>query len=190
MRKLKINQFKITMRKSIQFKAIALILFASVLSTALFAQKSAKPIASPRDSVSGKIGTSNVVINWGSPAVKGRKIWGGLVPYDKIWRTGANPATTFETSNDIKIKGKTLPAGKYSLFTIPGEKVWKIIFNSQTGQWGIKNDGSANDDPSKDVLTVTVKPMKSKEFNERLTFKINKGFVLLWENLAVPVKAK
>lgn len=114
-----------------------------------------------------------------------------MVPYGKIWRTGANPVTTFETSKEVKIEGQTLPAGKYSLFTIPGENEWKVIFNSQTGQWGIKRDGSANDDPSKDVLTVTVKPMKSDGFNEHLTFKItNKGFVLLWENLAVPVTVK
>jgi len=178
------------MRKLFKLKALSFVLALLVTSVA-FAQKPAKPMASPRDSVSGTIKEATITINYGSPSVRGRKIWGGLVPYDKIWRTGANPATTFQTSKDIKVKGKTLPAGKYSLFTIPGENKWKVIFNSQTGQWGIKNDGSANDNPAKDVLTVTVKPRKSKEFNERLTFKItSKSFVLLWENLAVPVKIK
>jgi hypothetical protein len=148
-------------------------------------------MASPRDSVSGTIGGAAIKIQYGSPSVRGRKIWGELVPYGKIWRTGANPVTTFQTSKDIKVEGQTLHAGKYSLFTTPGENEWKVIFNSQTGQWGIKRDGTANDDPTKDVLTVTVKPMKSKGFNERLKFEINSnGFVLLWENLAVPVKVK
>jgi len=176
------------MKTLTQLKALTFFVCAILVSSAAIAQKMP---ASPRDSVSGTINGANIKISYGSPSVKGRKIWGGLVPYDKIWRTGANPVTTFQTSKEVKIEGKTLPAGKYSLFTTPGEKEWKVIFNSQTGQWGIKNDGSANDDPAKDVLTVTVKPMKSEGFNERLTFKIsNSGFVLLWENLAVPVKVK
>jgi hypothetical protein len=131
-----------------------------------------------------------VTIGYGSPSVRGRKIWGGLVPFGQIWRTGANPVTEIQTDKDLRIGGSVLPAGKYSIFTIPGESEWKVIFNSETGQWGIKDDGSANDDPSKDVLTVTVKPEKSPSFTEQLSFKINSdGFVLLWENLAVPVKA-
>jgi hypothetical protein len=151
---------------------------------------SAQAQESPRESVTGSIKGTSVTIGYGSPSVRGRKIWGDLVPYDKIWRTGANPVTEIQTNKDLKIQGKTLPSGKYSIFTIPGEKEWKVIFNSETGQWGIKDDGSANDNPSKDVLIVTVKPEKSSAFNERLTFKINNsGFVLLWENLAVPVNA-
>jgi len=178
------------MRKLFQFKLTFLIFAGALLVSSLaHAQKAPKPLLSPRDSVSGTVGGAQISINYGSPSVRKRKIWGGLVPFNKIWRTGANPATTFQTSKVIKIEGKSLPAGKYSLFTIPGETVWKFIFNSQTGQWGIKDDGSANDDPSKDVLIVTVKSMQSKEFNERLKFIINNGsFVLLWENLAVPVK--
>jgi hypothetical protein len=174
------------MRKLFKLKAASLFTIAFLVTTLSFAQNG--PVASPRDSVSGTVAGSTIKISYGSPAVKGRKIWGGLVPYDKVWRTGANTATIFETSKAIKIGGKTLPAGKYSLYTTPGEKSWKVIFNSQTGQWGIKMDGSTTDDPAKDVLVTTATPMKSQSFNEHLTFKINdKGFVLLWENLAVPV---
>ncbi|MFB9843106.1 DUF2911 domain-containing protein [Mucilaginibacter ginsenosidivorans] len=164
------------------------LLFAVVFmtSTAVFAQK--KPIASPRDSVSGTIAGATVKIAFGSPAVKGRKIGGEIAPYGKIWRTGANEMTTFETSKALKIGGKTLPAGKYSLFSVPGETEWKFIFNSVTGKWGIKMDGSANDDASKDVLTVMAKAMKSPTMNERMTFKITpKGFTFLWGNVEVPV---
>ena len=174
------------MKTLIKLKALTFFVSAFLVSSVAFAQAP----ASPRDSVSGTINGAAIKIAYGSPAVKGRKIWGELVPYDKVWRTGANPVTTFQTSKEVQIEGKALPAGKYSLFTVPGEKEWKVIFNSQTGQWGIKAGGVANDDPAKDVLVVTVKPMKSKEFNERLTFKINNGFVLLWENLAVPVSIK
>src|SRR5690348_9678173 len=82
--------------------------------------KSQRP--SPPATATGKIGDANITINYSSPAVKGRKIWGELVPYDKIWRAGANEATIFETDHDIKVEGKNLPAGKYSLFATPGEK--------------------------------------------------------------------
>ena len=176
------------MSKLFQLKALPLFVCALLLTSVAFSQE--KKQASPRDSVSGKAGGASIKIAFGSPSVRGRKIWGGLVPYDKIWRTGANPVTTFTTNKTIMVEGKKLPAGKYSLFTIPGEKEWKVIFNSETGQWGIKDDGSANDNPAKDVLIVTVKPMKSIKFNERMTFVIDKGFALLWENLAVPVKIK
>ncbi|HZY36432.1 MAG TPA: DUF2911 domain-containing protein [Mucilaginibacter sp.] len=162
----------------------------SFLVLVLFAPSAVSAQDSPRENVSGSINGAKVTIGYGSPSVRGRKIWGGLVPYGQIWRTGANPVTEIQTDKDLKIEGKTLPAGKYSIFTVPGENEWKVIFNSETGQWGIKGDGSANDDPSKDVLTVTVKPKKSPGFHEKLTFTINKGdFTLLWENLAVPVAA-
>jgi hypothetical protein len=174
-----------------KLKVLTFFVCAFFVSSVAFAQDMGKAPASPRDSVSGTINGAVIKIAYGSPSVRGRKIWGGLVPYDKVWRTGANPVTTFQTSKEVQIEGKALPAGKYSLFTVPGEKEWKVIFNSQTGQWGIKRDGSANDDPAKDVLVVTVKPMKSMGPNERLTFKIDKNsFVLLWDNLAVPVKVK
>jgi hypothetical protein len=180
---------ELTMRKLVQLKAVSLFVMAFLVSTVAFGQK--KPLASPRDSVKGTVAGSTISINYGSPAVKGRTIGGEIAPYGKIWRTGANEATIFTTSKDINIGGKTLKAGKYSLYTVPGEKEWKIIFNSQTGQWGIKMDGSTTDDASKDVLTTTVNSMKSQGTNERMIFKITKkGFVLLWGDIAVPVMVK
>src|ERR1700733_9857967 len=174
------------MKRLFKLKALALVVMTFLVSTVTLGQ--GKQQASPADSTSGAVAGSMVKISYHSPSVKGRKIWGGLVPYDKVWRTGANEATIFTTSKAIKIGGKTLPAGKYSLYTIPGEKEWKIIFNSQTGQWGIKMDGSTTDDSAKDVLVATATPMKSKQTNERFKIEVNsKGFVLLWENLAVPV---
>ncbi len=161
-------------------------------SAVLMAQADKSKRASPPETATEKIKSgATITINYSSPAVKERKIWGDLVPYDKVWRTGANEATIFETDKDIKVEGKTLAAGKYSLYTIPGEKEWTFIFNSATGQWGINRDGSTTEDPAKDVLRVTVKSKKSESFNERFKFETDsKGFALLWENLKVPVSIK
>jgi hypothetical protein len=80
---------------------------------------------------------------------------------------------------------------KYSLYAIPGEKEWTMIFNTQTGQWGVKNDGSTSEDPAKDALRVTVKPQKAKAMQERMEYVIDKnGFALVWENVSVPVSVK
>jgi hypothetical protein len=166
--------------------------FVGILAVSvLFAQADKSKRPSPPETASGTVAGSTITINYSSPAVKGRKIWGGLVPYDQVWRTGANEATIFETSKDIQVEGKELKAGKYSLYSIPGENQWTFIFNSKTGQWGIKNDGSTTEDPAEDVLRVTVKPEKSSSFNERMKFVVNEnGFVLDWENLEVPVSIK
>src|ERR1700744_5147315 len=178
------------MKAVLKFKAAAFFLCAFLTCSFAMAQDAGKTIPSPRDSVSGTAAGSTIKINYSSPSVRGRKIFGGLEAYGKIWRVGAQMMPTFETSKDIKIGGKTLPAGKYSLFATPGETEWTIIFNSVNNQWGIKRDGSANDDPTKDVLTVTVKP-KKVAMTERLTYKINsKGFELIWETTSVPVAIK
>ena len=163
----------------------ALVFAFLISSSAVWAQNQR---ASPADSAKGKIGQATVSVNYSSPSVKGRKIWGDLVPYDKAWRAGANEATIFTTDKPIKVEGKELPAGRYSVFAIPGEKEWQIIFNSQVGQWGIKRNQEANYDPANNVLTVNVKPKKSSTMNERLVYDVNgKGVVLKWENLEVPI---
>lgn len=78
-----------------------------------------------------------ITTDYSSPRAKGRKIMGGLVPYGKIWRAGANEATTFVTDTDLTVNGKTIPAGKYTIFTIPNEDKWVLIVNKKTGEWGI-----------------------------------------------------
>lgn len=172
--------------KQTLFSLLAILL--TTFSAMAQGDKASRP--SPPSSTSGTIGGATVTINYGSPAVKGRKVWGELVPYGKAWRAGANEATIFETDKAIKVAGKDLPAGKYSLFAVPGEKEWQFIFNSQTGQWGIKRGGDANRDPANDVLTVTANATQSS-MNERLAYEVTQnGFVLKWENLEVPVAIK
>jgi len=179
------------MKKIIISKGLVLAFIGMFMTSLIWAQEDKSKRASPPAVATGKVMGATITINYSSPAVKGRKIWGGLVPYDKVWRAGANEATLFETDKAIKVEGKSLPAGKYSLYAIPGEKEWVIILNSKTGQWGVKNDESTTEDPANDVLRVTVKPKKSSSFNERMKYVVDKkGFALEWENLEVPVSIK
>ena len=178
------------MKKSFQIKALVGFLVAFFAVTVAFAQAPApKPQASPAAVAEGKIGNATVTINYSAPSVKGRKVFGELVPYNKGWRAGANQATTFTTSSDITVDGKKLAAGKYSLYMVPGETEWKIIFNSAIPSWGIGAGGVAND-PTKDVLAVTVKPKKATA-TEQLKYVINpNGFSLVWDTVEVPVVIK
>jgi len=136
---------------------------------------------SKNSKVEGTIDGVNVTLEYGRPNVKERQIWGGLVPFDKVWRTGADEATTFTISKDVNVEGKKLAAGTYSLFTIPGKAEWTIIFNKVAKQWG-----AYKYDKSQDALQVKVKPAAA-EHVEEMTFKIEGNKVVLhWEKLSVP----
>lgn len=157
----------------------AICLFCAVI----LAQAQPKP--SPAAEAKAKVNGTDVTINYSQPAVKARTIWGDLVPYDAVWRTGANEATWIEVSEDVQIEGQTLKAGKYGLFTIPGRDEWTIIFNKTWQQWG-----AYEYDEAKDALRVTVKSESIPIASERMTFNINKnGNVdLLWDKLKVTFK--
>ena len=147
---------------------------------------------SPEEEVAFEQGDLHIEVFYNRPSKKGRKIFGGLVPYDKVWRTGANEATIIDLSRDITIQDKKLKAGKYSLWTIPGEEIWTIIFNAEYGQWGINSDGEANRDPKKDVLAVDVKPIVKDQVTEQFTIDFERvGYdaemVLLWDSVSVPM---
>lgn len=147
---------------------------------------------SPEDEVVLTADDLTVRVFYNRPYKKGRVIFGGLVPYDKVWRTGANEATTLETNQDLSFGGKVLKAGKYSVFTTPGEQTWKIIFNSETGQWGVDFNGEANRDPARDVLTVDVPSvLQEKEF-EQFTISLEgtggeMELILMWDKTLVSV---
>ena len=123
----------------------------------------------------------DVTLEFGRPSVKDRKVWGGLVPFDRVWRTGADECTTITLGSDVQIEGQTLAAGTYGLFTIPGESEWTVIFNTVADQWG-----SFNYDETKDALRVTVEP-RAADFVETLDFEVDGSAVVLrWEEVAVP----
>jgi len=165
----------------------ATVLFATMaISVNAFAQEAKKP-ASPAATATGKIKDATITIAYSSPSVKGRTIWGGLEAYDKVWRAGANEATTFETDKDITVQGKKLPAGKYSFFLIPKESgTWTAIFNKEPKQWGAYKYEEA-----KDALRVDVKTKALPATQETLVYKINnKGFTMDWDKISVPVEIK
>lgn len=142
--------------------------------------------ASPAEVAQGKIRGTEVTINYGSPSVKGREIWGGLVPFGTIWRAGANEATTIETKKDLIVEGKTLPAGKYSIFIIPEKENAIVIFNKNTTLRGTRE---YND--KEDLLRVNVKPVVSKDKTEKLVYKINNDAIILsWDNWNIPIAVK
>ena len=165
-------------------KKMLLLAFALLATTIAFSQQDAKGAAkpSPAAKAEGKIGDKNISISYHQPAVKGRKIWGELVPFDKVWRTGANNATTITVDKDVKIGGKPLPKGRYSLLSIPtASSDWIIIFNKDADQWG-----AYSYDEKKDAVRVKAKSAKSDTFNERMTFAVTeKGIAFMWENLVV-----
>jgi hypothetical protein len=159
-------------------RLITLMLLSAFVGFAACAQQ---PAASPRAKATGKAGGATITIDYGQPSVKGRKIFGDLVPYAKVWRAGANEATVFETDSDIKVDGKALAKGKYGFFTIPGEKEWVIIFNKTWNQWG-----SFRYKQEEDVLRITVPAKAAAAMTEAMTFKVENGKVqLAWENTMV-----
>lgn len=167
-------------------KKVSMLLFvfcASLLVVETHAQE--KPL-SPKETVTGKIDGVETEIVYCRPSARGRKMIGGKEPYGKVWRTGANAATTIEFDKPVKIEGKSLPAGKYALFTIPDEDQWTIIINKDFNQ-----QGAYNYDEKKDVLRVNVKPKKTNGFVEKFTISPEKDRVTLkWENTEVAFKVQ
>lgn len=129
-----------------KFMSGVLALVASValmpIGSAQMSGGATKPMASPPADASVTLNGKQVSVHYNSPRMHGRKIFGGLVPYGQVWRTGANPATMFRTQTDLKIGTANVPAGQYTLFTLPSANTWKLIINKQTGQWGLAYDQS------------------------------------------------
>jgi hypothetical protein len=119
--------------------------------------------ASPHESVSATVGGKKITIEYGRPAKKGRDIFGGLVPWDKVWRTGADEATTFTTDGDVTIGDLKVAKGSYALFTIPGQKSWQLIVNKKPKQWG-SFSYDAKDDLGKTTLKVSAAPAPVEQF--------------------------
>ena len=191
--------------------------FLSVLcfAVSVFAQIDT-PRPSPKASVTQRIGVTDVTITYSRPGVKGRKIWGDplpeqaatkgeatldnqtdrptgapIVPWGHVWRTGANEATMFVITDDVLINGQKLPAGSYSLHTIPTKDEWTIVFNGTANQWG-----SFNYDPAKDTLRVKAKPQWVNDNQEWLTYNIDPvgddsaQVNIRWEKISVPFTVK
>jgi hypothetical protein len=166
----------------------AVLATASLLAAPAGAQLKV-PRPSPNAVVKQTVGITEFTVTYSRPGVKGRVIWGGLVPYDKPWRTGANEATTFTTTDEIQFGGKTLAAGTYSLLTIPGKDEWAVVLNAEKDLWG-----AFEYKPEKDVLSFKVAPVAA-EAHEWMEFAFedltptSANLVLRWEKLrlAIPI---
>jgi hypothetical protein len=162
------------------FLLIIVLLTSYSLTTA---QDFRTPRPSPDATVTQYLGVTKITIDYSSPRVNNRKIWGELVPFGEVWRTGANEATTITFSDPVKINGNELPAGTYGLHTIPGENEWEFIFSKD-----YKVDGPSGFDKTKEALRIKVKP-EEHPFTERMMFTItgmtenNANVNLIWENL-------
>jgi hypothetical protein len=171
-----------------QRRTSLLILMIACLAYVTASAQIATPAPSPTSIISQKVGLTDVTIDYSRPSMKGRKIYGDLVPFGKLWRTGANMATKLTFSDDVKIGGKDLKAGTYALFTIPGENEWTVIFSTNPNQ-----GGTADYKETEDALRINLKPMKIDGVVQ--TFQMNLEDVkptsalieIIWESTIVQI---
>jgi hypothetical protein len=168
---------------------LAAALALSLAGNAALAQNALEtPAPSPKAKVEQRVGVTDFAVEYSSPGTKGRQIWGGLVPYDELWRTGANMATKLTASRDFMVGGKTVPAGSYSIFTIPGKSSWTVILNTNFEQ-----GGTDEYEQSKDAVRLTVTPESLASPRERMTFLFSNttdnsaDLDLEWEKLRVRI---
>ena len=151
-----------------------------------------KTLPSPPAKAFVKLNNTSITINYNTPSMRGRKIFGGLLPYGQWWRTGANPATSFKTTGAIKINGMLVPAGSYTLYSIPSEATWQLIINKQLGQWGTEYD------KSQDLARIDMmrKPLSTPQEKMSISFENTSGgnteLHIRWEttDVYVPVVAQ
>jgi hypothetical protein len=174
------------MRKTITFPIVMLAL--SSLPTIASAQAVPElPQPSPKARTEQRVGITDVAIDYSSPGVKGRKIWGGLLPYDKVWRAGANAPTKLTVSRDVKFGGTPVPAGSYSLFMIPGKATWTVLLNKNL------TASQEEHDAKDDIARITVKPVALPALRERLRYTFDdtqddRTFLdLEWERVRIQV---
>jgi hypothetical protein len=169
---------------------VSLVLLIAMMARAQQAPQDKSKRPSPHDSTELTLKGKKITIEYGRPYLKGRKVGQELAPYGKVWRTGADEATALNTEIDLNIGGAKVPAGKYTLYTLPSEGTWKLIINKQTGQWGTKYD------ESQDLARVDMKKTALSQSVEQFTISFDKknestaDLNLDWENTRVSVEVK
>ncbi|MEM6263472.1 MAG: DUF2911 domain-containing protein [Bacteroidota bacterium] len=174
-----------------QTKTLSALMMSLMLlaGTSLFAQLKT-PAPSPSAEMEQTIGLTEVKVEYSRPGAKDREVFGKLVPYGEMWRTGANASTKVTFSEDVKLEGKEVPKGTYALYTIPGEKEWTVVVHKNTTYWGVDDKY----DEAEDQVRFMVKPEKSERFIETFTIgfehlrNTHAHMVLSWENTRVPIK--
>jgi hypothetical protein len=147
--------------------------------------------ASPEERVEFRDDGVEIAVQYNRPTKKGRDIFGGLVPYRQVWRTGANEATTFTTNKDLQVGDQALPAGSYTLWTIPRQDSWTVIFNGRDYPWGVNFDGTPSRDPEADVASVdvpvTMLPDTISLFTIRFAEESAPRMIMEWDRVQVAV---
>jgi len=151
-----------------------LLIFLSIVALGLFlygyfVENIFAPRLSPKDTVKFELNDLKLKVTYNRPYKKGREIFGALVPYDKVWRTGANEATTFSTNKPLYIKGFTIPVGEYTIWTVPRDSVWQVMFNTKKYPWGVDKEMRPMWDPNYDLLEIDVPVEKLNSVVEQFT---------------------
>jgi hypothetical protein len=165
------------------------VLMGAMIAVSANAQELKMPAASPSSTIKQEFSTSNIEISYSRPSVRGRKIFGDVVPYGQVWRTGANGATKVTFGEDVSVNGKEIKAGTYAIYTVPGEKEWKVIINTGVSNWGVSGFNEKDD-----VATFTVPVIKTTETVQTFTMSIDNitsrsaEISMAWENSKVVMK--
>jgi len=178
------------MRKAISLCAILSVCLVLCSATIAYPQEKKSRPSPPAKAECKLSGGKDIAVDYSSPRAKGRKIFGGLVPYGQVWRAGANEATTFVTSSDITVGGKAVPAGKYTIFAIPGEDKWILVISKKTGEWGTAYPG-----PDNDLARIDMKVSKTSAPVENFTIAFDQNgnactLRMEWENTQASVDIK
>jgi len=153
-----------------------------------------KPL-SPKKTVVFEVDRLELEVFYNRPSKRDRPVFGALVPFDKVWRTGANEATTFETNQDLSINGTLLPKGKYTLWTVPKADNWKVMFNSKQYDWGVNDKMEPNWDPNFDVVEVEVPAQKLNKTVEQFTIAFDNStddlkMTMAWDDVKIEIPLK
>lgn len=167
----------------------------ALLCYCVFVENIFAPRLSPKDTAKIELNDLKLEVNYNRPSKRERDIFGALVPYNKVWRTGANEATTFECNKDLKIEGMFLPKGKYTLWTVPRDSSWTVMFNTQQPKWGVNEKMEPLWDPNYDYINLEV-PVEDLEAPvEKFTIAFDNttgdlAMTLAWDRtkVAIPIK--
>jgi len=168
------------------------ILAIGLLLYSVFVENIFSPRLSPKDSAKISLNDLDIKIEYNRPSKRERDIFGALVPFDQVWRTGANEATTFETNKDLTINGMSLKKGKYTIWTVPMANSWKVMFNSKQYEWGVNEKMQPMWDPNYDVLEIEVATKKIKSTVEKFTIAFdhttgNLKLTMAWDSTLIEV---
>lgn len=169
------------MRKAFVVCSGVLLVAAAAITIRAQQDKSKRP-SPPVTAKCDLAGGKSIIVDYSSPRAKGRKVFGGIVPYGEVWRAGANEATTFVTTADLMVGGQHVPAGNYTLFVIPNKDKWTLIISKKTGEWGIPYPGADSD-----LARVDMKVSATPSAVENFTIGFDKGakgcaLRMEWEN--------